>query len=263
MHSPLVESAFKGPSLAGYALPDVDTCFDPDWGERARKQLEAEQDHFVVGFLGFGLFERSWTLRGFENALMDMVAHPDFYEELVERITNHQMGIVERLLELPVDGILFSDDWAYRQGLLMGADRWRRFFRPRLTRLYARVHQAGKVVLSHCCGSIAEILPDVMEIGLDVYESVQPEANNSDPYDLKHRYGDRITFWGGLGSQSTIPFGTPAQIRSEVAKLCQEMGKGGGYILAPAKEIQPETPIENVAAVLEAFLEQSGVTISR
>jgi uroporphyrinogen decarboxylase len=115
-------------------------------------------------------------------------------------------------------------------------------------------------MISHSCGSLAEILPDLVEIGLDVYESVQPEAKDNNPYELKRKYGDKLTFWGGLGSQSTIPFGTPEEIKAEVARLCREMGKGGGYILGAAKDIQPETPVENAAAVIEAFLEQSGVS---
>lgn len=102
-------------------------------------------------------------------------------------------------------------------------------------------------------------MPDIVEIGLDVLESVQPEARGMNPYDLKREWGEQITFWGGLGSQSTIPFGTPAEIRAEVARLCKEMGREGGYILAPAKALQPETPTENAAAVIESFLAQSGV----
>lgn len=101
------------------------------------------------------------------------------------------------------------------------------------------------------------ILPDVIEIGLDVYQSVQPEAKNNNPYELKQKYGDKITFWGGLGSQKMIPYGPPVEIKAEVKRLCAEMGKGGGYILGPAKEIQPQTPDENIAAVVEAFIEQS------
>jgi uroporphyrinogen decarboxylase len=255
----LVEPALKEPSLDGLKLPEIDDCFDPDWGERVRQQVEEQKNHFLVAFFGFGLFERSWTLRGFENALMDVVAHPDFYDELIERLANHQMLILERLLELPVDGIMFSDDWGYQQGVLIGAERWRSIFKPRLARLYARTHGVGKYVLSHCCGSIVEILPDLVEIGLDVYESVQPEAKDNSPYELKRKFGDRLTFWGGLGSQSTIPFGTPDEIRAEVVRLCREMGRGGGYILSPAKDLQPETPTENAAALVEAFLEQAGV----
>ncbi len=256
----LVEPALKRPSFEGFTFPDVDTILETAWErEEALRTIEQLQDYFLVIGFGFGLFERTWTLRGFDNALMDAAANPDFYDELVERVTCHQMDIVERLLELPVDGIMFSDDWGYQQGVLLGPERWRRVLKPRLARMYARVHQMGKVVLSHCCGSIEAIMPDVIEIGLDVYESVQPEARNNSPYELKQKYGAKITFWGGLGSQSTIPLGTPEEIKTEVTNLCREMGRGGGYILSPAKALQPETPTENAAAVLEAFLQQAGV----
>ena len=256
----LVEPALKSPSLEGFAFPDVDVVFEPGWERDVLQAIEQQRGHFLVIDFGTGLFERSWRLRGLENALMDTVAHPDFYEELIERLTDHQMEIVGRLLELPVDGILFADDWGYQQGVLVGAERWRRIFKPRLARLYRRVHEAGKFTLAHCCGSIEEILTDLIEIGLDVYQSVQPEARNNSPYELKCKYGDRITFWGGLGSQSTIPFGTPDEIVAEVDRLCREMGRGGGYVLAPAKPLQPGTPVENAAAVVEAFLQQAGVT---
>ena len=99
-------------------------------------------------------------------------------------------------------------------------------------------------------------MPDIIEIGLDVLESVQPEARGMNPYELKASYGDDIAFWGCLGSQSTIPFGTPAEITSEVKKLKQRMGAGGGFILAPAKSLQPGTPIANAAAVVEAFTDE-------
>jgi uroporphyrinogen decarboxylase len=255
----LVEPALKQPSLEGFTFPGVASLFAPDWKERALQAIEDLQGHFMVAGFGFGLFERTWTLRGFNEVLMDAAAEPDFYDELVERIAEHQLAIIERLLELPVDGILFSDDWGYQRGILLGPERWRRFIKPRLARMYARVHAAGKYTLSHCCGSVADILPDIIEIGLDVLESVQPEAMN--PYDLKRLYGKQITFWGGLGSQSTIPFGKPEEIRAEIARLCRAMGRGGGYILGPAKSLQPETPTANAAAVVEAFLGQTRIKL--
>ena len=94
----------------------------------------------------------------------------------------------------------------------------------------------------------------MIEIGLDVLESVQPEARGMNPYELKAQFGDRITFWGGLGSQTIIPFGTPVQLREEIHKLASTMRKGGGYILAGAKLLQPETPTKNAAAILEEFI---------
>jgi uroporphyrinogen decarboxylase len=259
----LEEPALKRPSLKGYAFPDVEAGFAPDWREKAVQDIREQSDHFTVTGFGFGLFERTWTLRGFDEMLMDAAGDPDFYDELVEAVTQHQLAVIDRLLELPVDGIMFSDDWGYQQGVLLGPQRWRRFIKPRLARMYARVHAAGKYTLSHCCGSIADILPDIIEIGLDVLESVQPEARGMNPYELKRQYGAHITFWGGLGSQSTIPFGAPAEIKAEVRRLCREMGRGGGYILTSAKALQPETPNENAAAVLEAFLEQAGVTLPK
>jgi uroporphyrinogen decarboxylase len=253
----LLKPALTEPSLEGYQFPTVDDLFDKDWEKTVLQIIEEQKDKFIVAAYGFGLFERSWVLRGFENVLMDVVVNIDFYEELLDKLVDHQMEILERLLILPVDGIWFFDDWGFQQGVLVGAERWRKLFKHRYERLYKRTHEMGKFVLTHCCGGIDKILPDVIEIGLDVYQSVQPEAKNNSPYDLKQKYGDKITFWGGLGSQKMIPYGTPSEIRAEVRRLCGEMSKGGGYILGPAKEIQPETPDENIAAVIEAFIEQS------
>jgi uroporphyrinogen decarboxylase len=255
----LVEPVLTTPSLSEFVFPDLDALLDQAWRNETLQAVQQHQDGFTAAGFGFGLFERTWGLRGFEHALMDAALRPDFYQELVEQVADHQIAIVDRLLGLPVDGIMFSDDWGYQRGVLLGPERWRRFLKPRLARMYARVHEAGKYVITHCCGSIEAILPDLIEIGLDVYQSVQPEAADSNPYELKLKYGEQITFWGGLGSQSTIPFGTPQKIRAEIARLCREMGQGGGYILAPAKALQPGTPTENAAAVVEAFLQQAGL----
>jgi uroporphyrinogen decarboxylase len=253
----LEKPALTQPSLEGYTFPKVSDLFDEGYETKMLQLIEEQKNSFVVAAYGFGLFERSWVLRGFENVLMDVVVNLDFYEELLDKLLVHQLEILERLLLLPVDGIWFFDDWGFQQGVLVGPERWRKLFKPRYEQLYRRTHESGKYVLSHCCGAIEKILPDVIEIGLDVYQSVQPEARNNNPYDLKQKYGDKITFWGGLGSQNMIPFGSPSEIKEEVRHLCRDMSKGGGYILGPAKEIQPETPDVNVAAVVEAFLEQS------
>lgn len=201
----------------------------------------------------WGLFEQSWRIRGFENVMMDCVTDVDFYEELLDRLTELYLAHVERCRSIPADAIMFMDDWGDQRGVILGPERWRKYLKPRWARLYAAVHDQGKLVISHCCGSFSDILPDIIEIGLDVIESVQPEPRGMDPFELKRRFGSEITFWGCLGSQSTIPFGTPDEIRARVEELCRVMGRGGGYILAPAKEIQPGTPASNSAAVVEAF----------
>jgi uroporphyrinogen decarboxylase len=255
----LAEPPLSKRSLAGYRFPDLDRFLGDQWKQQAIAAVETRPDHFWVAGYGFGLFERTWTLRGFTQALEDAAADPGFYDDLVEAIAEHQLGIIDRLIQLPVDGVMGSDDWGYQQGVLLGPRLWRRYIKPRLSRIYARIHAAGKYTLSHCCGSVVDIIPDLIEVGLDVLESVQPEARGMNPYALKARYGDRIAFWGGLGSQSIIPFGTPDDITAEIGRLRREMAVGGGYILAPAKALQPETPTANAAAVVDAFVSESGV----
>ena len=189
--------------------------------------------------------------------MMDCVAEPDFFAEVLDRLTDLYLAQVEQCADVDADAIMFGDDWGEQRGVMIGPERWREFMKPRYAKIYEAAHAQGKVTISHCCGSVADIMPDIIEIGLDVLESVQPEAAGMNPYDLKARWGDKITFWGCLGSQSTIPFGTPAGIHEEVGRLKREMGAGGGYILAPAKALQPETPTENAAAVYEAFISRN------
>ena len=250
--------ALEKPSFQGYEFPRFEDFLDPECEEICREICRNNPDKFLVGSIPWGLFERSWTIRGYENALTDVAAEPAFYEELLDRLTELYLSFVERVVAYPVDGIFFGDDWGDQRGVILGPERWRKLIKPRWARIYEAVHAAGKITMSHCCGSVAEIMGDIVEMGLDVLESVQPEAEGMIPYQLKEQWGDKITFWGGLGSQSILPFGSPQQIKQEVTKLCREMAKGGGYILAPAKPLQLETPIQNAVAAIEAFNNQDG-----
>ena len=253
----LEEPAMREPSFDNYTFPSPDVFHDPDGRNAACKAVAEHRDSFTFGYIGWGLFEQSWRIRGFENAMMDVVTKPDFYEELLDRLTELYLSHVAQFADVPADAIMFGDDWGEQRGVIIGPERWRRFIKPRWAEIYDAVHAQGKLTITHCCGSVAEIMPDIIEIGLDVLESVQPEAAGMNPYELKKKYGDKLTFWGALGSQSIIPFGTPQEIRDEVRRLCREMGRGGGYILAPAKSLQPGTPTENCVAVFEAFTEQT------
>ena len=251
----LIEPAIKSPTLEGYDWPETTDFFPPGWREEVQQIIDGHPDSFTAAGFNFGLFERCWALRGFENALADSVAEPAFFRQLIDRIAAQQMEILEELVALPVDGIMFSDDWGGQGGILLGPQRWRTYFKEPTRRMYEFAHSHGKIALHHTCGNVTEVIPDAIEIGLDVLESVQPEAMS--PYELKRRFGDHLTFWGGLGVQGMLPFGAPDEVRSEIERLCTEMGRGGGYILAPAKPLQEDTPTANAVAVVEAFLEQS------
>ena len=198
--------------------------------------------------------ESAWTLRGLENAMTDMILYPAFYEELMEHILAFQLAALDRLLGLPIDGIRFSDDWGDQRGVFMGPSLWRRYVKPAARKLNEAVHAAGKWTLQHCCGNITDIIPEIIEIGLDVLESLQPEA--MDVFDIKRRYGENLALWGAVSNQRTIPFGTPEEIRRELARCFRELGRGGGYILSTGKEMRPETPLENAVAVVETVMGQ-------
>ena len=243
------------PTFEGYEFPSLD-LFLAQTDQRkadAMKVLADKPDYYTTISMGWGLFEQMWGIRGFENALMDVVVNEEFVEELLDRLTELYLAFVAAWADVPADAIMFGDDWGDQRGVLIGPDRWRKLFKPRWAKIYDATHATGKKVISHCCGSVREIMDDIVEIGLDVLESCQPEPAGMNPYELKKHWGDKITFWGCLGSQSTLQFGSPEQIGAEVAKLRRRMGKGGGYILEPAKALQPGTPLENAVAVFEAF----------
>jgi uroporphyrinogen decarboxylase len=254
----LERPALQERSFDSIEFPSLECFTDPIAPGKADaiRRINADRDHFHIINMGWGVFEQTWRIRGFENALVDAIEDPDFYQELVTRITDLFVGMVRFCADVPADAFFFGDDWGDQRGVILGPDRWRRFIKPAWARIYEEVHRQGKIVISHSCGSVADIMGDAIEIGLDVLESVQPEAAAMNPYELKARWGDKITFWGCLGSQSTIPFGTPDEVRAEVRRLLREMGRGGGYIFSPAKPLQPETPVENAVAIIETVIHQ-------
>ena len=206
-------------------------------------------DRFRVFRLGFSLYERAWILRGIEPVLMDFMENPSFVEELFDRIIDFNLAIVGRMCRFPVDAFHFGDDWGQQKGLIIRPALWRKFFKPRLRRLYDEVHLAGLPVSTHSCGDITEILPDLIEIGVNMITPLQAEALDFDF--LKREYGRDLTFWGGVSTQRTLPYGTPADVRREIRDRIRVLGKGGGYILAPSHELQGDVPLANMLAFLD------------
>ena len=252
----VVEAGLKAPSFQGYTFPSAETFLHPDAKANVKKRIGESPRSFTIVSTGICLWQ-SWYVRGFETTLMDCVLEEDFYAEMLDRFTDLTLALVEACADVPADAIMMGDDWGYQGGVMIGPERWRRFYKPRYARIFEAIHNQDKLAIMHCCGSAADIMPDIVEIGLDVLESVQPEAAGMNPYALKRAWGNQITFWGCLGSQYTIPFAPPNEIRQEIRRLRSDMGRGGGYILAPAKPLRPETPTENAVAVVEEFLTDS------
>ncbi|NLC56999.1 MAG: hypothetical protein GX774_09200 [Armatimonadetes bacterium] len=234
-------------SLAGYTFPDP---HDPRRFAHFPQFLQDHADRVTVCNIGFSLFERAWTLRGMENLLIDMVEAPAFVDELLDAITEYNLGIIEEALRFPIDVVMFGDDWGSQRGLIMGPEKWRRFLKPRLERMYGAVKQAGRYVFIHSCGAVAELFPELIAIGLDCFNPFQPEV--MDVYALKREFGRDLTFYGGVSTQRTLPYGTPAEVKREVHRLCREVGHNGGYICAPAHAVPGDVPVENLLALIDA-----------
>ncbi len=222
------------------------------FGERAA--AAAETGLFVQFSIGFSLFERAWTLRGMENLFMDMVEAPEFVDELLDAICDYNVAIMRQAVKYPMDAIHFGDDWGSQRGLLMGRKLWERFLMPRLARQYAVGKEAGRFVTIHSCGKVQEVFPQLIEIGLDLFNPFQPEV--MDVYEMKRQHGQRLSFWGGVSTQRLLPYGTPDEVRREVRRLIAEVGKDGGYVLSPAHAIPGDAKPENILAMIETVNDQ-------
>lgn len=248
-----VDVPLKEPTLKGYEFPDLLTDEDLT---RLEQFFSGPHERYRIVGMGMLFFERAWALRGMENILMDFHLHPQFAHELFEALMQMHLDILDRIAHLPIDAVRFGDDFGAQRGLIMGTPVWREFLKPRLARMYERAHEHGFAVWIHSCGDNSPIIEDLIEMGVDVFNPFQPEAQ--DVYAMKRDFGDRITFEGGIGTQELLPRGTPESIRAEIARLCREIGRGGGFILSPTKPIMPDVPTENAAACVEAILEQAG-----
>ncbi len=240
---PLLTEDFKG-----FIEPVLDE-------KRLRKDVEnlcsTAQDKFKIAGIGFSMFERSWSLCGMENALSGMIEFPDEYAELLDKICAYNCKVLDILLDYPLDGIYFGDDWGQQKGLIMGKPLWLKFIKPQMKKLYAKAKSKGAFVMQHSCGDIEEIFDDLIEIGLDCYQTFQPEIYDIEA--VKTKYGAKLNFWGGISTQKLLPYATPEKVRTETKRIIEIMRKNGGYIAAPTHAVPFDVPPENLIAMLETF----------
>jgi uroporphyrinogen decarboxylase len=241
-----------GRSLDGLQLPDP---ADPARFAALPGWIAANPNRFRLVSLGFSLWERAWALRGMTDLMVDMVEAPEFVEELLDTIMEWDLKILHEFLKYDIDGVRVGDDWGQQRGLQFGYRRWQRFIKPRLARLYGAVKQAGKATLQHSCGKVQELFPDLIEIGLDVFNPFQPDV--MDVYEMKRIYGDRLAFYGGMSVQSLLPHGTPDEVRAEARCMLAEIGRGGGFIIAPSHDMPGDIPLENMLAFIETVQAQA------
>jgi len=242
----------REPTLQGYAFPDP---LDPRFFADIPGRIERYGDRFRVFQIGFSLYERAWTLRGMQNLLMDFYDHPTFVHDLLNAIADYNVSQVKQALKYEIDAVYFGDDWGQQRGLQMGPRLWRKFIYPVLKRMYGVVRDAGKYVFIHSCGDVDELFDDLIGIGLSCFNPFQPEV--MDVRALHRQYRGRLAFHGGLSTQRTLPYGTVDDVRQETRRLL-DMGREGGYIFAPAHDVEGDVPLENMLAFIHLIQDQPG-----
>ena len=247
--------------ICGHPLAEdaaIDSYVPPDPAraslyEPARSLIEEHgSEYWITGATVTTIFETAWALRGLDRLLMDFVLDPDTAERILDIPFRYHLEAARRLVGLGVDMIWTGDDVGTQKGMLIAPDMWRRFFKPRMARFFSELKALNPKlkIAYHCDGAIHPILPDLIEIGLDVLNPVQPAC--MDPADLKRRYGNALSFWGTIDEQRTLPFGTPDDVRAEVMTRLRTVGRGGGLILGPTHHVQLDTPVENLLAMVDA-----------
>ena len=237
---------------------DLDCYPWPDPNEAAllstaeRTILGDGANYFIAPNLGVCLFERAWSLRGFDALLMDMLERTEWVEELLDRITGIQLSLSRRFLAAGVDGGYFGDDYGAQRAMLFSPRLWRRLIKPRLAKLFAVFVDAGLPVILHSDGDIRAILPDLVEIGLTTLNPVQPEV--LDHAWLQREYGAKLSFYGGISTQGVLPGGAVEEVRAATVACARALApEGTGLLLGPSHRMQSDIPARNVEAMLDAF----------
>ena len=241
--------------LAAYRFP---TAYRDDTFLQLEEWRKNLSDRFSMVMLGGTLFEMAWALRGMEELMLDMAERPEFVEELLDRITAHRLEHIHQALRLTdFDGVWFGDDFGMQTGVLMGEGYWRHFIKPRLRRLFEPVRNAGKYVYLHSCGKVQD---DSGRPGGDRPEHLQPlPARGHGTCSIS--CGATTAGWrstAAWGVQSTLPHGTPVEVRAMTQRLI-EAGRHGGFVISPSHTIGPDVPRANVDAMLEVLRGQPGL----
>jgi uroporphyrinogen decarboxylase len=211
---------------------------------------------YCVGMIQLALFERFHSLRGMQNTFMDFCTNEDETRRLLDALLDYLIVLTRSWSELGVDAMFFTDDWGTQASLMISPAMWRSYFKELYRKLFAEVHRLGMDVMLHSCGNVMGIVPDLIDVGLDVLDPLQPGA--MDVAEVARRFGGQLSFCGGIDIQNLLVFGSPQQIKDDVRRLIDTLGRpfGNGLFVAPANMVTPEVPLENFRALFEACHDQ-------
>ena len=262
LYADVVEPPLRDVSSVGevdrYQFPDA---YDPArYVQAAADIARFGSEYFVIGDCELTVFELCWHLVGLQRFMEALASQEPYVEPLLAKAFVWSLGIATELTRRGVDAIWFGDDFGTQTGLMISPQMWRRMFKP----LYAQLFRAIKainpqvLVIMHSDGAVAPLLPDLIEIGMDVFNPVQPNVPGHDPQEMKARFGNRLAFFGAIDQQHLLPHGSSQEIEAEVRNKIEILGAGGGYMVAPAHIIQADTSVGNVEALIAAAKKHGG-----
>lgn len=238
-------------AIAGYQPPDPNR---PELYADAEQVIrDFKDEYWIVGVTVTTIFETAWALRGLEQMLIDMAMDPDLADHLLDIPYQYHLTAAKKLVEMGVDLVWTGDDVGSQNEMLISPKMWRKYLKWRMAdfiRELKTINPEVKVAY-HSDGDVSRIIPELVEIGLDILNPIQPAS--MDPAEIKKRYEDKLCFWGTIDEQRTLPFGSPEEVRGEVIERLESVGKGGGLILAPTHHVQLDTPLENFWAMVDTI----------
>lgn len=241
----------RAEDVEDYPFPDVGAGYRYAQLHEVSVRLKSAGAPVVTGYVN-GTYEQMCGLRGMATFLEDLVTGPEFLQPCLDRVSNLKAQIAARYAEAGVDVLWTGDDLGGERTMVMAPDLWRKHLKPCIRRIVeaARSRNPGILVAFHSDGYIEPVIEDLIEVGIDVLQAVQPEC--MDVARLKRRFGDRLAFWGTVSTQHPMSFGTPDQVREEVRERIRTVGEGGGLCVGPSHTLEPPTPWENVEAFVRA-----------
>jgi uroporphyrinogen decarboxylase len=246
----------KGPleddaAIENYNPPDP---YKPElYTNLERLVREYKHEWYIIGRLHCTIFETAWALRGFENLLTDFFLNPDLAVRILNIAKNYHLAVAKEMALQGVDMIWLGDDLGGQDALLIPPDLWTTFIKPGMKEIISsiRIINPDIKIAYHTDGNNYDIIPELIETGVDVLNPIQAES--MDPVILKEKYGDRLAFYGAISVQSTLPFGSPEDVKNEFLLRKNTIGKNGGWICAPTHHVQLDTPMENFFALLDSI----------
>lgn len=246
--------ALKGAKTA----EELEKCTVPDPDQFDYSNIEALCDKYsqyaVMGGAWSPIFCTASGFIGMETLMLKTYEEPEYVKVFLEKITDLFYEQSLRIFEAAkgkMDIFFMGDDYGTQRGLIMSRKQWNEFYAPQVSRLFDLAHDFGLKVMLHSCGSVTELIPDLIKLGMDALDPIQVRAANMEPRDLKDNFGDSLTFHGGLDTQHVLPFCTVEEVRAEAKRLIEIFGESGGYIFGPSQEFLPDIPLENILAMYE------------